>query len=205
MFHPDAEARGRMRRQWGFGERERVIGLVGRLDPMKGHDVFLQAAARFSAERPEVRFVCVGDGPSAARGRLESLGRDLGLADHILWLPARKDLVPVYNALDLATSASIFGEGFPNVVAEAMACGVLCIVTNVGDSAVVVGDAGIVVPRGDPVALVEGWRRGLKLLVDPARPDGRARVEREFGLARLVDRTEQVLATLVGAPGRGTV
>ena len=180
-----------------------MIGLVGRLDPMKGHEVFLRAAARLLEERDDVRFVCVGNGPSEFRDRLESLGRDLGLGGRLLWLPGRREIGSVYNGLDLATSASVFGEGFPNVVGEAMACGTLCVVTAVGDSAAVVGDAGIVVPKGDPVALVDGWRRALSWLMDPARPDGRARVEKEFGLERMVDRTEQALASLVESRGRG--
>jgi glycosyltransferase involved in cell wall biosynthesis len=201
-FRPDAELRRRTRHQWGIRAGERLIGLVGRLDPMKGHDIFLHAAARLAAERPEVKFVCVGDGPDALRTRLEGTGRELGLAGRLSWLPGASDITPLYCAMDLLTSASLFGEGFPNVVGEAMACGVPCVVTDVGDSARVVGETGIVVPHGDPVALASGWRGALDWLDDPARPDPRKRIEREFGLDRMVDRTERALGALLAPRAR---
>ena len=203
VFRRDAEARSRTRRQWGIGEGERVIGLVGRLDPMKGHDVFVQAAARLAAERPEVTFVCIGDGPDALRARLEAMGRELGLAGRLRWLPGTNDIAPLYSAMDFLTSASLFGEGFPNVVGEAMACGVPCVVTDVGDS------AGWSVRPASWCRRVIRWRspRGGVArstgLDDPARADPRKRVEREFSLDRLVDRTERALGALLAPRGQG--
>ena len=181
---------------------ELVIGLVGRLDPMKGHDVFLEAAARLAIVRPDVKFVCVGDGPRALRTRLEVMTRKLGLTDRVSWLGGTKDVRSVYNGFDLMTSASLFGEGFPNVIGEAMACGVLCVVTDVGDSARVVGDTGIVVRKGDPAALVGGWLKGLDQLSETSRPDPRERIELEFDLEKLTDTTERVLTGLLARSGR---
>jgi len=196
-FRPDSRARERMRRAWGIGGHERVIGLVGRLDPMKGHATFLQAAARFLSMCPGTRFVCVGDGPAVMKARLGAATRECGLADRVLWLLPEPDAAAVYNGLDLLTSASLFGEGFSNVIGEAMACGVRCVVTDVGDSAWVVGETGLVVPPGDPGALAEAWARALSIRDDPSHPDPRSRVQREFNLDRLIRRTEEALSTLL--------
>lgn len=201
-FRPDPAARGRMRQAWGIGANERLIGLVGRLDPMKGHDTFLKAAAQFLGVCPGTRFVCMGDGPPEMKARLAEMTRSLDLAERVRWLPPEPNVPAVYNAFDLLTSASAFGEGFSNVVGEAMACGVPCVVTDVGDSAWVVGDTGFVVPAGDPAALAEAWGRALGQIGDPNRSDPRARVQREFNLDLLIHRTETALSALLVPPDR---
>lgn len=145
IFKPDAGARIRIRAEWGIKEDEKLIGLVARLDPMKDHPVFLRAAAILTKERQDVRLVCIGDGPEPYKAELKRLSGELGLENKLLWTGTRSDMPFVYNALDIATSSS-YGEGFPNVIGEAMACGVPCVVTDVGDSALIVGESGIVVP-----------------------------------------------------------
>ena len=134
-----------MRLEWGIAECEKLIGQVGRLDPMKDHSTFLKAAALLAHERKDVRFVCVGEGPTGYRDELYSLAKTLGLASRLIWAGSRRDMPAVYNAFDVAVSSSRWGEGLPNVIAEAMACGVPCVVTDVGDSAFVVDKLGVVV------------------------------------------------------------
>ena len=104
--------------------------------------MFLQAAARIAAEYPNVRFVCVGHGAASYVAQLKELTRTLGIEDRVMWIDARPDVRAVYNALDVFCSASR-SEGFPNVIGEAMACGRHCVVTDVGDSKLVVGAMGI--------------------------------------------------------------
>jgi glycosyltransferase involved in cell wall biosynthesis len=164
---------------------------------MKDHPTFLHAAAELARENPRVSFVCVGEGPPAYRQRLADLTRELGLEGRVRWLPAQGNIHRVYNALDLLTSSSSSGEGFSNVIAEAMACGTRCVVTDVGDSAQIVGDTGIVVRPGDPHALADGWRRALRALEMGNLPDPRERIEQRFGLERLVAETEAALASLL--------
>ncbi len=198
-FRPDPEAGRRVREEWGVGDRQKLIGLVARLDPMKDHSTFLQAAARLAAERQEVKFVCVGDGPEEYRRRLLSFGRELGLGERLIWAGARGDMPVVYNAFDIGTLSSSFGEGFPNVVAEAMACGVPCVVTDVGDSAWIVGDTGFVAPPKNPEALAAGWVAALNLQVEnPALAARRARdrIVANFGSEKLAERTSQALEAL---------
>jgi len=199
-FRPDAKARTRMRWAWGVGGSDRLIGLICRLDPMKDHATFLAAAKLLADERPEVRFICVGDGPSEYASGLHALAARLGLERRVFWKPQTDEIAPVYAALDVLTSTSRYGEGFPNVVAEAMATGVPCVVTDVGDSAFIVGDTGIVVPVGHPQALAAAWRRLLDEQTGPRplpREDARERIVRLFGLEALGTRTLTAISELM--------
>ena len=175
-----------------------LIGIIGRIDPMKGHSVFLQAAARLDSLR--LRFVVVGDGPQEYRQQLAELGRSLGLDNRLVWAPGRQNVTQVYNALDICCSASIFGEGFPNVVGEAMACGVPCVVTDVGDSAWVAGAGGLTVIPKDCNALSETLARISRLSNEERSALGqqaRKRIIENFSVETMVRRTEDALEDLV--------
>ncbi len=192
-FRPDPDARRELRAEWRIDEGGRLVGLVGRLDPMKGHEMFLEAAARLAGRRRDVRFLCVGGGPGDLRRALEARAARLGIGDRVIWAEARDDVARVYNALDLLVSASIYGEGFPNVLAEAMACGTPVVATDVGDSAKVVGDPGRIVPPGDPETLALAMQAALD---DP--PEGRRRhIENLFGSGTMVETTERALGALI--------
>lgn len=203
----DAEGGRRVRAEWGLGPRAALVGLVGRLDPMKDHPTFLQAAALVGERFPEARFVCVGGGPRALAEELRALGARLGLEERLVWAGPRRDMTAVYGALDLLALASR-GEGFPNVVGEAMACGVPCVVADVGDAARIVGDEGLVVPPGDPAALAAGIARALGEAPGERAARGarcRERIVRQFPLAAMVEATQRALAALAPgtpAPGR---
>lgn len=194
-FRFDPEGRRQVRLAWGVGEDEILVGLAARLDPMKDHSVFLEAASRIARERREVRFVCVGGGPADYAEALKQRAAALSLTNQLIWVGARDDMPAVYSALDIASSSS-YSEGFSNTIAEAMACGVPCVVTDVGDSALIVGDTGSVVPTGDHSALAAAIQRLTDLSHEERRGLGeacRARVVSEFGIDRLVDRTERAL------------
>ena len=120
--------------------------------PLRIIPLFLKAAACVAAERPDVRFVCVGHGDASYLNQLKELTRTLGIENNVQWVQARPDMRAVYNALDVFCSASS-SEGFPNVIGEAMACARNCVVTDVGDSKLVVGGTGITV-KGPMM-----WRR----------------------------------------------
>ena len=197
-FRPDPGARRRVRAAWGVDDREKLVGLVGRIDPMKGHPTFLKAAAQLARERLDVRFICVGGGPSSYVSELRHLAHDLGLPPRLIWAGPQEDMPGVYNALDLVVSASSFGEGFSNVVGEAMACGVPCIVTDVGDSPLIVQDTAMVVPSGRPAALATAMDQQLDRLSHGEfdRALIRTRIMTDFSLSRLHDTTEQWLMDL---------
>lgn len=196
-FQPNPDIGRALRREWGIGLDQRLIGLVGSLDPKKDHPNFIKAAALLVPEFEDLHFVCVGDGPASYRERLQAQAKELGLERRLTWAGKRGDIVAVHNALDVLCSASAFGEGFPNVIGEAMACGVYCVVTDVGDSAYIVGDLGIVVPPRDSQALASGLRKALQVKDDISAQVLSDRIAEHFSVEQLVERTEREMLWLL--------
>lgn len=190
-FKCDRSAGRQLRCEWKIADDEVLVGIVGRLDPMKDHQTFLRAAALAFAKDQRLRFICVGDGPTTYKEALQTLAWTLGLTDQVIWTGPRYDLPAVYSALDMLVSSS-YGEGFPNVIGEAMACEVPCIVTDVGDSAWIVGDARFVVPARNSHALAEAILCALSSHKDPTAI--RRRIEAEFSIEHLAARTETILS-----------
>jgi len=195
-FSFDSAGRVRLRKEWGVSDDELVIGLVARLDPMKDHETFMRAAALLIRKVVKVRFICVGEGPAAYVTALHSKARKLNVTKRLVWFGVRSDIVAVNSAFDVACSSSSFGEGFSNTIAEAMACERPCVVTDVGDSARVVGSSGWVVPPRNPDALASAWFAALHLSPQKRANRGRrarSRVESEFSVKRMADKTEWAL------------
>lgn len=198
-FRPDPRAGEQTREAWNLSEEAFVVGHVGRMDPKKDHETLLRAMAELGEDFPDWNLVCVGGDDPERRHDLASLETDLGVDDRIIWRGPEDDMPAVYNAFDALASSSAFGEGFPNVIGEAMACGVPCIVTDVGDSARIVGDTGVVVPPARSERLAEGVRTIRdRLAANPTGPCERARerIVTEFNSERLVDRTIDALKAL---------
>jgi glycosyltransferase involved in cell wall biosynthesis len=197
VMRPDAAAGRALRRAWGLSDAAFVIGCVARLDPMKDHATLLSAAARFARENSDARFVCVGDGP--LRDELKKLAHSLALTDRIVWAGETADTRAAYNAFDIATLSSAFGEGFPNAVGEAMACGIPVAATDVGDVRAIAGGTGEVVPPKNPEALCAAWRRlRARRAREPALGEAaRGAIVSNYGLEIMVRRTEEVLAQVV--------
>lgn len=194
-FRPDPDARSRIRRAWGLGDGERLIGLVARIDPIKDHRTFVDAAAILAATDRHVRFVCIGDGPEATVAELRDHADALGLRSAMIWAGARDDMPAVYAALDVVTLTST-GEGLPNAVGEGMACGIVPVVTDVGDCARLVGETGVVVPPGDAKRLAKGWQAVLDLSPTERAERGaraRQRIVEQFGRTTLVEATAAAL------------
>jgi glycosyltransferase involved in cell wall biosynthesis len=187
-----------LREAWDIRPGETLIGHVARLDPLKDHQSFLRAAALLHTRRPGLRFVCVGDGPEAYAAKLRNLAEGLGLGERLVWAGVRSDMPEVFNALDLV-SLSSSSEGFPNVLCEAMACGVPCVATEAGDSQLILAQTGEVAPIGDPVALAQGMERCLDRLDregEALRSACRDRIVAHFSLERMVEATEALLTAV---------
>jgi len=203
VFHPDEDARDWLLETLGLPGGVRLIGLIARYDLMKDQPNFLRAADILAGEDPAVHFVMAGRGVTPENRELAALISDR-LKGRAHLLGQRDDVARVAAGLDIASSSSAFGEGFSNTIGEAMACGVPCVVTDVGDAAQVVGDTGIVVPPGDPEALARGWR---ELLRDDDRRrllgrQARERIQGAFELEAVVRRYETVYERLMQAGPR---
>jgi len=181
-FSFDAEARAQLRREWGIPDDALLVGLVGRLDLMKDHPTFLKAAVRLASRDARWHFVCVGEGNPEYAATLAAQATALGPQDRLTWAGPRGDMPAVYSALDLLASTS-YGESFPNVIAEAMACGRPCVVTDVGDSARIVGACGATVAARNPEAFAAAVESMLPVLTD----DQAVRAMHEAARARIVE------------------
>jgi glycosyltransferase involved in cell wall biosynthesis len=193
MLKPDAEAGKRQREALGIGDDAFVILLPARYHPMKDHATFLSAAALFARIRPEARFVMAGSGIESGNRALTDLISAEGIGEHVLLLGERRDLAAIYPIADVVTLSSAFGEGFPNVLAEAMCCGIPCVATDIGDAAEIVDETGMIVPPRDPAALAAGWEKLAALGPDARRKLGaaaRARIVARYDLAAIVVRYE---------------
>lgn len=184
-FRPDQKVRRVQRRRWRLSNDEIAIGVLGRLDPMKGQENFLRAAAIAIPRLPRLRFLCIGEGPDEVT--LRRLCNELGIGAAVLFTH-HADAAAALNGLDIACSPS-FTEGFSNSIAEAMACGLPCVVTDVGDSARIVGDCGAVVPRANPEALANALIAQAKALGSHDAWQTRNRIVENFSLDQMVDRT----------------
>jgi glycosyltransferase involved in cell wall biosynthesis len=195
-FRPNLEARQRLRAEWKIGEGQYLVGLVGRLDPQKDHATFLRALAIVTGKRLDVRAICIGNCAEPYHTHLKRLANALRLDDILMWMGERDDMPAVYSALDVVVSTSL-GEGFSNTIAEAMACGVSCVVTNVGDSAMIVGDDGIVVPPRAPEAIAAALERMLATPSSARQFRVRRRIEALFGVDAMAANTDAALRSIM--------
>lgn len=161
-FMPDAAARAAVRVELGLAADAPLVGLVARYDPQKNHIGFIEAAALVAAQLPQVHFVLAGKDVDAANDVLQRVIAQHGLQGRMYLLGQRDDVPRLMAALDVLASSS-HGEAFPNVLGEAMACSVPCVVTDVGDSADIVGNTGHVVPADDMAGLARGLVKVLQM------------------------------------------
>lgn len=195
-LYPDAAARAEIRSEWSVPGSTPLIGLVARIDPKKRHELFLEAAAIYLKQFGNAQFVCVGRGSPLLEVSLKALAERLGIANAIVWAGARSDMRGVYNALDICTLCSSAAEGFPNVLAEAMACGVPCVTTDCGDAALIVGDQGVVIREHTPLELARGWHEALGQEQSALSPVLQRRIATDFSTASLAQRTIEQLERL---------
>ena len=197
-FTADIGQRVAARARLGVGDGP-LIGHVARIDPMKDHATFLMALALVMQVRSDVCAIAIAPGPDSARRALVQRSQELGIDGRLRWLANISDLAQVYPALDVCILSSAFGEGFPNVVGEAMACGVACAVTDVGDAARLVAGTGAVAAPADPAALARAVLAVLERSwpYDPAFAQQVAAGIAPFSVDHMVRRTQAQLAALV--------
>ena len=186
-FVPDADARVSVRAELGLASDTPLVGLIARFDSQKNHFGFIEAAAQVHAQRPDVHFVLAGTQVDAANAALNAAIAAKGLQAHMHLLGRRDDVPRLMAALDVLASSS-HGEAFPNVLGEAMACGVPCVVTDAGDSAEIVGSTGRIVAVGDMAALAQQLLEVLRLPATQRAALGkqaRARVQAQYEIGHV--------------------
>jgi glycosyltransferase involved in cell wall biosynthesis len=174
--------------------------MVARMHPMKDHDTFLRAAAIIHTRQPDVHFVIAGRGVCESEVLRQRI-TELGFSGCIHLLGEQRNVARLLAALDIMVSSSDSGEGFPNVVLEAMSCGTPCVVTDTGDSALVVADTGRIVPTKNPTALAEATLEVLELDSEERERLGRsarARVVNEFSLSAISKQYQDLYTQLIG-------
>jgi glycosyltransferase involved in cell wall biosynthesis len=162
-FHMDKTSREKVLKELGVEKEVPLVGMAARYDPQKNHSDFILAASKLNKEMPEVEYLLIGSGVTAENEVLVSEIMDVGMTNKIHLLGYRDDMPKIYAALNVATITSVYGEAFPLVVGEAMACEVPCVVTDVGDSTFIIGDTGIAVPPGKPDEIANAWMKLLKM------------------------------------------
>ena len=200
-FVPSVSARDALRTELGLMNNAVLIGMLGRYDAAKDHLNFLRAASELLKRSPDTHFVIAGTRVSFQNRELCGSIRELGLSSRVHLLGERYDMPRITASLDILSLSSI-SESFPNVVAEAMSCEVPCVVTDVGDAALIVGDTGLVVPTKDPGALANAWQTLIDAGVEARGALGaaaRARVGENFELNSVTRRYENLYTSLVAA------
>jgi len=203
-FKPDAWAREKMRAELGVRDDTLLVGLIGRYDPEKNHAGFFEAAGRLHRRIPTAHFVLAGNEIDERNHKLMQLVEAAGVRHVTHLLGLRSDIPQLMAALDVLASSS-YGEAFPNVLGEAMACGVPCAVTDVGDSAYIVSDTGRVIKSGDMPGLAKALEEllGLPPAVRTALSErARARVAEHFEIGQVVKRYEAFYEELAAIGGR---
>jgi glycosyltransferase involved in cell wall biosynthesis len=193
---------GEFRRELCLEDGAPLIGVVGRLFPIKNHRLFLNAAARMAHQLPSARFVIVGDG--TLRADLEHYARELGVADRAIFMGWRRDLPRIYADLDVLVVSSD-NEGTPVSAIEAMAAGCPVVATRVGGLVDLIadGETGCLVPPRDPDGLAAAVlcllhnRQTARRMAQAAR----LMVGERFTIQRLITDVEQLYQRLLAQKG----
>ncbi len=199
VFSPNEEARAKLRQELGVPVGTVLVGLVARFDPLKNHEGFIRAASYLHLEMPSVNFLMIGRDVDWTNPVLKTWIERAGLTSVFHLLGRRVDTPYLMAALDVVSLTS-WSEAFPNVLIEAMSCGVPSVSTDVGDAAFIIGDVNWVVSTGDMRGIVDRWLKLLRLSLSERLDIGekfRARVREKFELDYVVKRYESVYVEII--------
>lgn len=200
LFHPlDQAVRGKIRRKLGVPDGAFLIGNAARFHPMKNHDGLLQAFARVAVRHSNIHLVLAGYRIGPNNTELSSEVERLGIQNRVTIAELQRDMPSFLGTLDLYISASRWGEGFPNVIGEAMACGTPVLTTDVGDSARIVGSCGFLSATSEAVDISDALMRILNVASahwEETRKLSRARIIQEFSIDRITNQYEKLFTDL---------
>ena len=201
-FVPSSDARSRVRSEINIDEATKLVGMVARFHPQKDHKAFVKVAQIIRSRRTDIEFVLCGEGIDETNSTLVDLIEQSNVSDCIHLLGRRSDIENVTAALDVSLSCSASAEGGPNTMFEALACGVPCVATDVGDSARIVGQAGVVVPPESPELLAGAVEHVLQHdVIDHLRRTARERAVDHFNVKKSVSRYEVLYSRALSPVG----
>lgn len=198
-FTPDFSARVLLRSLLGVPVDAYLVGIIANFSVYKDYPTFIRAAKEIAKENDNVHFVSIGNYCTSSGSEAKEMVRENGLSPKFHFLGMRTDIDKLIPGLDILCSSSI-SEGFSNAIAEAMACGIPCVVTDVGDSRKIVADAGIVVPVSSHTALADGVISLLNMeqnKLQVFRNSARQRIVDCFSVERMVLDHQQIYQSLV--------
>jgi len=199
QFKPLKTARLRLLNLLKIGEDAFLIGMIARYHEMKDHDTMLFSVGEVVKIYPKVHLVLVGSDIGKKNQKLVERIDNLKLNENVHLLGERRDVEEITAGLDIACSSSSWGEGFSNAIGEAMACGIPCVVTDVGDSAWIVGNTGIVVKSGDKKAFTDAIIKLIEMSSEERLQLGklaRNRIIEHFSIIRVVKQYEDIYQNL---------
>lgn len=199
MFSFSSAYRHQVRSELNIPDSALLVGHVARMHPMKDHSLLLRAASKLAVHYPDTHYLLIGKDITVQNKSLIRLIPDEVMARFHM-LGERDDISRLMSAMDIFCLSSSRGEGFPNVIGEAMATGVPCLTTDVGDSGLIVDDTGVIVPPGNEHDYMTGLEKLLTMPVKQRRELGiraRARIEANFTLASIVNRYDALYENLV--------
>lgn len=198
IFKRKSELKNDIRTELDIASHSNIVGMVARYSIEKDHESFLRACSLIHKVLPSVQFVMMGNGVDQLNLRLTHIIDELDLHDCVHLLGVRLDVPAIVPYFDIACSSSI-DEAFPNVIGEAMTAGVPCVVTDVGDCAMVVGDTGRVVPLGDPKYISDACLELLSLPETERRDLGyqaRIRAIKEFSIQKISAKYDDIYLSI---------
>ena len=191
ILKPDRLQREIFRKKLKIKKNVILIGNIARYDPKKDHANLIRAISLLKLKNHNFLFILVGRKVSKHNKELNSLIKKFQLSDKVKLIGQSKNIVQILNGIDIYVQSSSFGEGFPNVIAEAMSCGIPCVVTDVGDSSYIVGKTGYSIPPCDPKILAKTIEKAINQIGtkqwNKKKYESRLRIKNNFNIKKMIN------------------
>ncbi|UCN01134.1 glycosyltransferase [Sulfurimonas sp. SWIR-19] len=189
-FKRNETKRIEFRKKYNLSKNDIAIGIVARIDYMKGYTIFAKTAKRLLKKYDNLKFFSIGDGDKNIKKECEEI---LGSFNNtrFIWLGKQRNVEDFYSGFDISSSSSSFGEGFSNSIAEAMSSEVPCVVSDVGDSKIIVGECGEVVLADNVDSFCDGLEKMIQEDIIQLGKCSRKRILENFSIEKMVKRTEK--------------
>ncbi len=199
-FRPDESVRQAVRNGWGFVDEDIIIANAARYHPMKNHMGLVRSFSKLAKRFHNVKLVLMGRGIDDNNVELKTFVAEEMLENQVFLLGERRDVECLMNAFDLYVSASLYGEAFPLVIGEAMACGVPCVATDIGDCRDIIDNTGRLVRPGDDAGLMQAMGELISLTAKQRRELGyaaRQRIEAYYSLDMISNKYADLYKRLI--------